>query len=177
MGNTREAAISKNHHYVRSVAKVLLLFNRQEIALRGHRESVESNNRSNFLEFLNLVAKNDPIVQERLTQGCKNATYTSPSIHDILHTMAGMVQAEICAAVNKAGVYSILADESKDCSKVEQLAIVLRYVDDFAVQNEHFLTYVEVKSLRAEGLASDILKTLRQHKLDPKYLKDTMEPQ
>ena len=120
------------------------------------------------LELLALVAKHDPIVQERLTQGPKNATYTLPGIqNEILRTMAGMVQAEICAAVNEAGVFSILADESKDCCKVEQLAIVLRYVDDFAVQNERFLTYVEVKSLSAEGLASDILKTLRQHKLDP----------
>ena len=70
----------------------------------------------------------------------------------MVRTMVGMVQYEICAAVNRAGVFSILADESKDCSKKEQLAIVLRYVDDSAAQNERFLTYVEVKSLDAEGL-------------------------
>ena len=33
MGSTREAAISKNRHYVKSVAEVLLLCSRQEIAL------------------------------------------------------------------------------------------------------------------------------------------------
>jgi len=168
MGSSRDAVISKNRHYLRSVAEVLLLCSRQEIALRGHRESVESQNRGNFLELLALVAKHDPIVQERISQGPRNATYTSPAIqNDILRTMAGMVQAEICAAVNKAGVFSILADESKDCSKKEQLAIVLRYVDDSAAQNERFLTYVEAKALNAEGLASDILETLNQHKLDP----------
>ena len=93
---------------------------------------------------------------------------TSPGIqNDMLRTMVGMVQDEICAAVNKAGFFSILADESKDCSKKEQLAIVFRYVDDSAAQNERFLTYVEVKSLDAEGLASHILKTLHHHKLNP----------
>jgi len=66
----------------------------------------------------------------------------------------------------KLGFFSILADESKDCSKKEQLAIILKYVDDSATQIEHFLAYVEVKSLDAEGLASDILETLRHHKLD-----------
>ena len=104
LGSTRKAAISKNRHYVKSVAEVLLLCSRQEIALQGHRESIESNNRGKFLELLTLVAKHD-------------ATYTLPGIqNDILRTMAGMVQAEICAAVNKAGVFSTLADESKDCS-------------------------------------------------------------
>jgi len=36
-----------------------------------------------------------------------------------------MVQAEICATVNKAGVFSILADESKDCSKKNSLLLFL----------------------------------------------------
>ena len=31
------------------------------------------------------------------------------------------------------GVYTILADETKDCSKKEQLAIVLHYIDVEAV--------------------------------------------
>jgi len=66
-----------------------------------------------------------------------------------------------------AVVFSMLADESKDCSKKEQPSFVLRYVDDSAAQNEHFLTYVEAKSLDAEGLASLILKTLCYHELDP----------
>ena len=96
----------KNRHYVKSVAEVLLLCSRQEIALRGHRESIESQNRGNFLELLTLVAKHDPIVQERISQGPRNATYTSPGIqNDMLRTMVGMVQDEICAAVNKAGFF------------------------------------------------------------------------
>ena len=43
--------------------------------------------------------------------------------------MGNLVRKRICAEVQKAGMYSILADETKDCSKREQLAIVLRYVD------------------------------------------------
>ena len=43
--------------------------------------------------------------------------------------MAGILQQKISLAAKKAEVYSKLADETKDCSKVEQLAIVLRYVE------------------------------------------------
>ena len=39
--------------------------------------------------------------------------------------MGEMVKKKICSDIRDAGVYSILADESKDCSKTEQLAIVI----------------------------------------------------
>ena len=38
--------------------------------------------------------------------------------------MASTIQQQICLAAKKANMYSILADETKDSSKDEQLAIV-----------------------------------------------------
>ena len=61
--------------------------------------------------------------------------------------MASIVQSRISMDVRKAGIYSILADETKDCSKREQLSIVLRYVDlESATMHKRFLTYVEAKA-------------------------------
>ena len=170
LGSARSTTLSQNRHYVKTIAEILLLCSKQEIALRGHRESNDSMNRGNFLEILHLVAQHDADVKHRLENGPNNAMYTSPEIQNsILHIMAGIIQQKICSAVKKAGVYSILADETKDCSKVEQLAIVLRYVDiDTATQHEHFLTYIAAESLNAEGLSSYILDTLKKFGLDPK---------
>ena len=65
-------------------------------------------------------------------------------------------------------MYSILADETKDSSKEEQLSIVIRYVDvDTAEQNERFLSYVKASSLNAEALSSYILTALHDTGLDP----------
>lgn len=47
--------------------------------------------------------------------------------------MGDMVRKSIVDGVKKAVYFSILADQSKDASKKEQLAIVLRSVDDEAV--------------------------------------------
>ena len=64
--------------------------------------------------------------------------------------MGGMVQELICSSVRKAGAYSI---ETKDCSKKEQLAIVVRYVDVETVElYEHFVTYIEATALDANSL-------------------------
>lgn len=74
----------------------------------------------------------------------------------------------ITLVAKKAGMYSILADETKDSSKEEQLPIVIRYVDvDTAEINERFLTYVKASSLNAEGLLSYILTALHDNGLDP----------
>ena len=82
--------------------------------------------------------------------------------------MASTIQQKLSLAAKKAGVYSILADETKDSSKEEQLAIVIRYVDlDTAIQHERFLTYVKASSLNAEGLSFYILTALHDNGLDP----------
>ena len=169
MGSARSLTISQNCHYIKIIAEILLFCSRQEVALRGHRESNDSLNRDNLLELLHLVAHHDPVIKHRLENGPKNAMYMSPEMQNsIMHIMASILQQQICLAVKQAGVYSIMADESKDRSKVEQLAIVLRYVDvSTATQHEHFLTYIKAESLNAEGLSSYILDTLQKFGLDP----------
>ena len=61
-----------------SVAKVILLCAKQDLALCGHKESAESLNRGNFLESLHILAEYDPTVKQKLN-GPHNATYFSMS--------------------------------------------------------------------------------------------------
>ena len=140
----------------------------QEIALCGHREGEDSLNRENFLQILNLFAVHDPVINDRLKNGPKTAKYISPDIHNtLINVMGNTVQELICSSVRKAGAYTILADETNDYSKKEQLAIVLRYVDVEAVKLfEHFLTYIEATALDAGSLSGFILDALRKNQLD-----------
>ena len=165
LGTARTKQIEQNRHYIKTLAEIILFCSHQEIALRGHREGEESMNKGNYLEILNLIALHDPVINERLKNGPKHAKYTSPDIQNaLIHIMGVMVQKSICLSVQKAGVYTILADETKDCSKKEQLAIVLRYVDvEEGKLFEHFLTYVEATSLDARSLSEFILNTLRKN--------------
>ena len=74
--------------------------------------------------------------------------------------MGGLIRSKVCKAVQDARYYSLLGDETKDVSKVEQLAIILRYVNvQTATIYERFLTYVPAESLTAESLAINILTT------------------
>lgn len=170
LGNKRGEMIKRNRHYIKTVAEVLLLCCQQDIPLRGHDESLTSLNKGNFKEFLNLVAQHDAVVSEKLELGPRNAHYTSPKIqNDIIHILANKVRQQIQTCVQQAGYYSILADETKDMSKQEQLSIVIRYIDHDCVTPtvvERFLTFVIASNLTAEHLSKYILDTLSLFNLD-----------
>ena len=164
----RSQLIKKNRHYLKTILEVLLVCSQQEIALRGHDESMKSLNRGNFLEIFKLIANHDEIIKERLTCGPRNAIYTSPIIqNELLHIMGEMVQSIICCKIREAGLFSISVDETRDTSKKEQLTIILRCIDPKeATIHEYFLTFVEATSLDAKGLTQYIVDTVTKHQLD-----------
>lgn len=172
LDSARAQVIKSNRHYIKTIAEVILLCAKQELALRGHKESSKSLTRGNFLEILSLVAHHDPIIKEKLQEGPQNAKYTSPEIQNsLLEVLGGITRDTICNFIREAHVFSLLVDETKDSSKVEQLAIVCRYVDiNTATIHERFLTYVPAPSLTAESLSQYILDTLRKYQLDPKCI-------
>lgn len=168
LDSARSQLIAKNRHYLKTILQVLLVCSQQEIALRGHDESVKSRNRGNFLEILKLIASHDDIVKDRLVCRPRNAVYTSPIIqNELLHIMGEMVQSVICNKIQESGLFSILVDESKDCSKKEQLTLILRCIDPReSTIHEYFLTFVEATTLDAKSLTQYIVDTLKKHQLD-----------
>ena len=76
---------------------VLLLCCHLEIAMHGHNESSESANRENFIEILTVLAKHDPIIQEKLSTWPCNAMYTLSQVQNTLLCIMGeIVQQNLC---------------------------------------------------------------------------------
>ena len=72
-----------------------------------------------------------------LNKGHEMPAYLSPEVQNmLLHVMGDMLRKLISDSVRQAGFFSLHADESKDTSKKEQLAIVARYVDEKAILHE-----------------------------------------
>lgn len=161
----RKQKVDENKKYIKTIAEVLLLTATQNIAQRGHRESNDSDNKGNFLAILNQIAKHDPFVQRRL-DAHGNAKYTSHQIqNEILQGLAEMVQREIIDEVKQSEVFSVLADETKDLQKKEQISLVVRYYYDGAI-HESFLHFQSAESLDAEGLSKMIVGCLEKYGLD-----------
>uniref|UniRef100_A0A3B5QKP1 DUF4371 domain-containing protein n=1 Tax=Xiphophorus maculatus TaxID=8083 RepID=A0A3B5QKP1_XIPMA len=161
----RKQKVEENKKYIKTVAEVLLLTATQNIAQRGHSESDDSDNKGNFLAVLNEIAKHDPFVQRRL-DAHGNAKYTSHQIqNEILQGLAEMVQKEIIAEVKQSEVFSVLADETRDLQKKEQISLVVRYYYSGAI-HESFLHFQSADSLDAEDLTKMIVGCLEKHGLD-----------
>jgi len=117
--------IQDNRQYFKDLLECLLFCAQQGIALRGHRESMEdlqdpSMNHGNFRSLDN------DVVSKHLEEGPHTATWLGNHIqNELVQVMAEAVLSSITAEVKEAGYFTIIADEMKDISKREQLAIVL----------------------------------------------------
>ncbi|KAI6648723.1 Zinc finger MYM-type protein 1-like [Oopsacas minuta] len=106
--------IKENRHYVKTIAVIILLCARHEIALRGDDETGESLNPGNFRSLLTFIGNHDQIVGKRIKEGPQNVKYTSPEIqNELLGVMGDMVLQTISNEVQKVGIYSLLANEPK----------------------------------------------------------------
>ncbi|KAI6659591.1 Zinc finger MYM-type protein 1-like [Oopsacas minuta] len=112
-------AIDDNRHYIICIIRCILLCALQGIALRGHREQVDDDNptlnRGNFLAIVSLTGVYDDVVRKRLDSGPQNAKYVHHDIqNDILSSASSLVRQLIVAQVVEAGVYAVMADETRD---------------------------------------------------------------
>ena len=160
--------VKENRDYLKAVLDVVFVCARQGIASR-HREGEESQNRGNFLVLLELVAKHDKQIADRLAEGSKNAKCTHHSIQDdFIHSIAQLIRQDITSDMSDAVFYCIICDEAKDASKEEQISICLRYYDESAGHiKEAFWGFTPAKDGQdAASLKSKILASLTENKVD-----------
>ncbi|CAL8167534.1 unnamed protein product [Prunus armeniaca] len=104
---------------------------RQGLAFRGHDESVTSSNRGNYLELLQFLADNDDKVREVVMENApRNLKLLPPCIQKEIVNSCALETLDAIMDGLKDRFFSILVDEARDVSVKEQMAMVLRYVDD-----------------------------------------------
>jgi hypothetical protein len=117
---------------------LILLLGRQGIAYRGHDESGTSLNRGN-LEFLHYKVRECPELAAHLAG---SVHYTSAKIqNDMISLIGKVIQQNIVDEIKKAGFFSIIADETMDISRLEQISLCVRYVTNDFIINERFLGF------------------------------------
>ncbi|XP_057670539.1 zinc finger MYM-type protein 1-like [Diorhabda carinulata] len=116
------------------------------------------------------VLKNHLLTQSTHTR----AMYTSSVIqNEIIELCGSAIQEELIGRVKQSGFFAVLADETQDVSRHEQLSLCLRYVDcssGKALIREDFLEFVHVSDVTAAALASTIMQRLKSFGIDLKNL-------
>ena len=75
LDTARLQQIKENRYYIQRIVEVLLLCARQDIPLRGHKESPDSENPGNFRAILKLVASHDKSLMQRLANNTSHLIY------------------------------------------------------------------------------------------------------
>ncbi|KIH61204.1 dimerization domain protein, hAT family [Ancylostoma duodenale] len=185
MSKDERDRIENRRKLLRPMIETTLLLGRSLLAFRGHRDNgpirVPSSSvleldpdEGNFRTLLGYRAMYDPLLAEHLKKGGRNAQYSYKTIqNEIVGTAAKLIQKSIVDEVNSSKYFAVLAEETSDVARLEQLSISVRYIREengIAAVQKKFLTFVEASECTGPALAELITSTLLECGLDLHYL-------
>ncbi|XP_012855091.1 PREDICTED: zinc finger MYM-type protein 1-like [Erythranthe guttata] len=129
------------------------------IAFRAHNEGENSIYKGHFLEFIEALGRNNEKIADAFKSGGGNCKMTSPIIQKELANACAVETVKKIVEEIGDGFISVLVDESGDCSGKEQMAVVVRFIDDRGFIVERFIGIVHVEDTSAKAL-KDALETL-----------------
>ncbi|XP_033223319.1 zinc finger MYM-type protein 1-like [Belonocnema kinseyi] len=165
------------------VVEAIIVLGRQELALRGHRESgnivIQNDftgpNEGNFRALLKYRAKGDPILRSHLEGPGKRDKFTSPSIqNEIIDACYEILTQKAISKIRAAKFYSILTDETQDLTTIEQVTLCIRYLSEknegHRIVCEDFLRFIPTDTTTGAALAELVIENLRNSELDISFL-------
>ena len=141
----------------------------QGSALRGSWNHATNEENCNFLELLKFSCegRHDPDIDQWLQ--LKYNKFTSPEIqNEVIKLFALETVRKVIARIKESecNFFSILADESSDVSRKEQLVICIRWVDSNLECHEDFLAITPIQKATAKDISVTILDFLTTAGLD-----------
>lgn len=159
--------IEQNRKILSSIIKTLIYCGRQEIALRGHRDSgiilsdtvFALENDGNFRSLLRFrIDAGDEVLKAHFDR--TKVIWTSPNVQNQLLDICGdIILSKIVMKIHQAQYFSILADGTTDISGIEQFSVCVRYVEelnDHAIIREDFLKFVPIVDATGMGLSNTL---------------------
>ena len=140
-----------------NVIRCLRFLGRQGIAIQGNAD------RDNLTQLL-LLGSKDPTIVTNLNKA--RLKYTHHDIqNEILDIMSQHVIREKLKEIQKNRFYSIMCDEYRDITNLEQLSFCLRSVTDNLVVQEDFMGFYQVNDIKSETLVDAIKDILLRFNL------------
>lgn len=132
---------------------------RQGLAIRGatHAES-------NLVQLLKLRSQNIESLSSWISR-TTNWTHWDAQ-NEMLELLAKHIQREILNEIRENGVFSVMADETSDQSRQEQLVILVRHVDKNLEIEENLLGLYVMEKCDSASITNAICDTLLRCNLD-----------
>jgi hypothetical protein len=158
------------------IVNVTLTLAQGNMPFRGHRENDVEVHQGNFLSIIKLLAKYDPLLDDRLHKPEGTIKYLHHRNHDeLIQILSQHVVARIATTIKTCPFFSVLSDTTSYVSKTDQMSQVYRYVtlqrDERGIPtriniNESFLSFHAVADQSSKALAAEIVGCIESHGLD-----------
>ncbi|KAK2494584.1 hypothetical protein MC885_007947 [Smutsia gigantea] len=135
------------------------------LPLRGNDQSISSVNKGNFLELLEIRAKDKGKEIFRLTNSQIDFYNSAQIQNDIIEIIKTEMLQDIVNEINVSSAFSIICDETNDNATKEQFSICVRYPQKTAkaiLIKERFLGFIDVEKMAGANLHGTI-RTYLQH--------------
>ena len=161
--------VDENRYILRRLIDCVVFCGAFQIALRGHDESTESLNPGIYRGLVDFVSEIDLAMKQHLSSGSVFKGTSKTIQNDILDAIYEVCRSEIQIQIKNAEFIAIQADESTDCSTIQQLVLIIRYIHDGKIY-ERFLKFIQPKGYTAEVIAAEIMKELDSLNIDKNKL-------
>ena len=89
--------------------------------------------------------------------------------NEMIDVIGSAIENQIIHEIQTAKFLTILADEITNCSNLEQVSIVIRFVDNDKNIREDFLSFITVERITGKSLATTILSWLESRNTDASF--------
>ena len=164
-------ALEENTNYWRNILKriveVVKFLCSRGLAFRGENQIIGNKHNGNYLGCIELLAKFDPILQQHLfnfaNKGPGYVSYLSAKICDEFVEILGRnVRSVFIKEIKDAKYFSIIVDSTPDIAHIDQLTIVVRYVNKNGSAVERFLTFLDNTGHKSAEMEESILNLLSE---------------
>ena len=125
-----------------------------------------------FKKFLSMVIDVPTLRMMKCKRCSREMQHTNPRPpkNQLIDVCGEMLTEEIVDEIKDAKFFSILADEVSDCSNIEQMSVVIRFVDRTLTIREEFLGFFPCKlGLSGEAIANSIMKFVEKLGLNMEF--------
>ena len=168
----QEKQANENKEILRHIVMAVEFLAKQGLPFRGHRDDrvdfgVMDDNKGNFIATLQLMAKDNSILQKHLLNASKNAKYTCKSVQNEIIHIYGSKSTLTHQLREQRLPFTIIADECTDSySNQEVLSVCLRFVDLSSIKDPHikecFIGFIHLHRTNASTISQKILECISE---------------
>ena len=151
--------VEKNRHILSRIIDCIKFCSAFELTLRGHDETLTSDDPGVFLGSVNFTAALDSVLNQHLESGTIFKGTSRTVQNELLDNMFTTLQCTIQKEIEQADFVAVVADDTTDVSNHLQNVVVFRYIVSGKVV-ERFWTFCDLPQGNAENISANVISCL-----------------